>query len=224
MIDLPQPSKNAQNLAAIVMAICSDLVPWGGGTLREIFSVYQNQQVDKYRKILVEEIQNYGAGVIDKLNEGQTEFIIPAAYRFFEQVRLGEYEQNLRVLARFIGGSLADGSSVRVPGDVGRFARQLEYLDEYCLRILCAALKLKDKISVTRDPDKVPISSGGLIYHLSEFSPGEAPRIRTCLAILSSRGFLYPDGSMSTGKEEEDYYLSEDARMLSRYLQGGEAK
>lgn len=223
MANLPQPSKTGRSVAALTAAICADLLPLGG-TLREVFAVYEQKKINEYRRVLVEEIEAFGVRTIDGLSEAQAEFVVPAAYRFFEQVRLGEYEHNLRILARFIGGSLADRSTTKSPGDIGRFARQLEYLDEYCLRVLSAALRLREKIPNSANAGEPFIASDSLIHHFSEFSETDAPRIRTCLAMLSSRGFLYPDGGTSTGKVEEDYYLSEDASELAQYLQSGESK
>ncbi len=47
---------------------------------------------------------------LDNLTDGQREFFLPAGYRFFEQVRLGEYEHNLQLLAELIAGE-----TVRTP-------------------------------------------------------------------------------------------------------------
>lgn len=216
MEDLPQPSKSARTVVAVTGAICGTLIP-ALGPLRELYNLYLARKMEQYRLVLIQEVEARGLRALEDLTEGQIEFLIPASYRFFEQVRLGDYEHNLRVLARYLAGRLALPEPIREPGDVGRFARQLEYLDLKTLKVMAAAVMLRDKLDVDDTSDFV--SGEGLRHHFPEqFHDASLSSIRSSLAVLSSRGLLAPDGVPQLGKTEETYFVTPDGYALSKLL------
>ncbi len=216
MEGLPQPSSSARTVVAVTGAICDALIP-ALGPLRELFNLYLARKMEEYRQVLIDEIEARGVTALEDLTEGQIEFIIPASYRFFEQVRLGDYEHNLRVLARYLAGRLAATEPIRESGDVGRFARQLEYLDLKTLKVMANALLLRDKLDADDTSDFV--SGEGLKHHFPEqFQDTSLSSVRSSLAVLSSRGLLGPDGVPQLGKTEETYFVTPDGYALSKLL------
>ncbi|SMD07639.1 hypothetical protein [Rhizobium sp. RU36D] len=219
MEQLPEPTRSARNVVTLTGAVCSELLP-GFSVLKELYGIYLDRKIEHHREELVKAIEAKGISALSELSDEQAEFLLPAAYRFFEQVRLGEFSHNLKILAAFIAGCVVQRSCPAEAGEVGRFARQLEYLDIQTLNVLSASLKLRTKIPLEVNPNEPFVSGGGILYHFPEFfSEADGPKIRSSLAILSSRGFLYPDGGSETGKTEESYYLTQDAWLLHDYLQ-----
>lgn len=119
---LPQPVKSVDTVIRITNAICSSLP--GLATLKEFMQAMQERKIEHYQKILVDLVHECGISV---LSEEQAQFYLPSAYRFFEQVRIGEYDHNLRTLGRLIAGELAAEPCGDV-GKIGRAARKLEML------------------------------------------------------------------------------------------------
>ncbi len=124
MNPVPQPAKNAADLYEVSAAIVTTLLP-PLAVLKAGADVLIRKRMEEGQRLLLEEIGQTGSG---KLSEEKWHYYVPAAYRFFEQVRLGEYEHNLRVLARLISGDLnAQQNNVDV-GKIGRAAQKLEML------------------------------------------------------------------------------------------------
>jgi hypothetical protein len=120
MANLPQPNSNATSASAITSVIL-DSVPWLGPAIK----TYLQFKLEEARAILLDEIKRYGLQALDDLTVEQRRFLVPAGYRFFEQVRLGEYAHNLRVLARLIAGEMTGEG----PPDIGRIARAARGLE-----------------------------------------------------------------------------------------------
>ncbi|KQW31049.1 hypothetical protein ASE36_01785 [Rhizobium sp. Root274] len=222
MEGIPDPSKSAKTVSAISLTVLADLVP-GGSAFRDLVGAYQSKKIEEYRQLLLTEIHQRGLKAFDDLSDTQIEFIIPAAYRFFEQVRLGEYRHNLKILARFLANGLVDQVSLPKPGDVGRLARQLEYLDELELRVLAASIGFSEA-SLSKAKVEQPfisVTSLGRLY--PKLLTQDDGRLRAALAVLSARGFLYPDGAVLFDKSEETYHLTEDTVRLSGLVNVGEA-
>ncbi|HCL64137.1 MAG TPA: hypothetical protein DIC56_04685 [Rhizobium sp.] len=216
MDELPQPTKSARNVLALTGAICSELLP-GFSVLRELYGVYLESKIEQHQRELIQAIEARGISAQRELSDEQSQFLLPAAYRFFEQVRLGEYAYNLKILAAFIAESVVREPGTLEAGDVGRFARQLEYLDLKTLKVMAAALMLRDKLDVDETFDFV--SSEGLKHHFPElFQDTSLHSVRSSLAVLSSRGLLGPDGSPQLGKTEETYFVTPDGYALSKLL------
>lgn len=123
-MEMIQPTKHADDIRNVTLEIFSSFAP-GGGVLKASLDILVRKRLEEGQRILVAEIKERG---ISSLSEEKWEYYIPAAYRFFEQVRLGEYQHNLKILAKMI----ADGTSAHdEPSDVGaiaRAARKLEML------------------------------------------------------------------------------------------------
>nr|WP_298096392.1 hypothetical protein [uncultured Shinella sp.] len=119
---LPQPARNAETVVKVTGAICASLP--GLATLKELMQITLELKIEKYQKKLISLVSERG---IEVLSEEQSQFYLPAAYRFFEQVRIGEYHHNLHVLGRLIAGEL-DSAAVADAGKIGRAARKLEML------------------------------------------------------------------------------------------------
>lgn len=134
MENLPQPSESAQTVANVLVAVAGSLIP-GGGVFRELLDIHLNDRIKKSQTILIEALQEKGLIVFDELTQGQKEFIIPAAYRFYEQVRLGEYEHNLRILGKLLTNGLVSETHAD-PGIIGRASRRLELISRSELQAL----------------------------------------------------------------------------------------
>ena len=143
---LPQPTGTAKPLVGIAHAIVESLPnvgPWLALAMRSAV----DRSIVEGQRILSEEFSRRGIEALDDLTEEQREWFVPAGYRFFEQARLGEYEHNLRVLARLVAGEMLDENRKDV-GRVARAARRLESISKK--HLLCLAC-ITDEISTRVD-------------------------------------------------------------------------
>lgn len=141
MEEFPQPTKNALTVWKITGAICSTIP--GLSTIRELSQHFLDSRIELYQGKLIEAVRREG---IEVLSDEQAAFYVPAAYRFFEQVRLGEYDHNLFVLAALIAGNLNDKMGRADVGRVGRAARKLELLS---LSELTALVRCKEAFEIS---------------------------------------------------------------------------
>lgn len=123
---VPQPSEGALDTYEICMAIASELVP-GWSLVKATSDVLIRRRMQHGQRILIEEISRSGR---DALTDERFNYYVPAAYRFFEQVRLGEYEHNLKILAKIISRDLEPDVLAPDVGRVARAASKLEMLPE----------------------------------------------------------------------------------------------
>ncbi|MDH4413904.1 MAG: hypothetical protein QE484_11385 [Rhizobium sp.] len=211
MKGLPDPVPNARTVAGLSTIVISHVFP-GGSLLRELIDQWQSKRRNDGQAILIKAIEDQGLRAFDSLTDGQLEFIVPATYLFFEQVRLGEYHHNLTVLARFVAHGVT-ALKRPDPGDVGRFARQLEHLSELELGVMANALALRD---LWDSPDNYDfLSADGLRTTFPElYAAVNVVELRSSLALLASRGLICPDGSPQLGKTEETYFLTPQGRAL----------
>lgn len=142
MASVPQPKKNAVEVVEITMAIVGAVVP-PIAVIKPWIDAHQKSKAEHAQKILISEIEEHG---ISMINDDQYEFYVPAVYRFLEQVRLGEYEHNLRVLAALIAQGLADKPDRPDVGVIGRAARKLELISNGELETLAASKVAWDRM------------------------------------------------------------------------------
>lgn len=142
MASVPQPKKNAVEVVEITMAIVGAVVP-PIAVIKPWIDAHQKFKAERAQKILISEIEEHGISMID---DDQYEFYVPAVYRFLEQVRLGEYEHNLRVLAALIAQGLANKPNRPDVGIIGRAARKLELISNGELETLAASKVALDQI------------------------------------------------------------------------------
>ncbi len=119
---LPQPTKNAKAIYDVITSVLAIAPPVAA--LKPFFDAYLNKQMRQAQDVLVQAVRERG---IVALNDEQFEFYVPAVYRFLEQVRVGEYEHNLKVLAALITQRLTDADRKNL--DVGAVARAAKRLD-----------------------------------------------------------------------------------------------
>jgi hypothetical protein len=193
---VPQPTKNAADVYEIAAAIVSTLLPplavFKAGT-----DVLIRKRMEDGQRLLLAEIGQMGTG---KLAEEKWDYYVPAAYRFFEQVRLGEYEHNLRVLAKLIAGDLnAQQNDVDV-GKIGRAARKLEMLPKAHL-VALSRCKRAFEIYAASDESEgcwICIDESELRMSLAEVGVNaEAIECQEWLHELAARGILTSGGRPS---------------------------
>lgn len=120
MENLPRPTTHAKDILNVTLSIVNLIFPQTS-VLKEFFDIMINKRIKRGQYILIEEISKNG---IDSLTKEQFDFYIPSAYRFFEQVRIGEYEHNLRILAKLISGELGVQGEEPDTGRVGRASKK----------------------------------------------------------------------------------------------------
>ncbi|MBC2774507.1 hypothetical protein H6M51_16705 [Rhizobium sp. AQ_MP] len=190
---------------------------------KELVQAHLAKRLEQYRAVLIKEIEAHGISAIESLTDGQLEFIVPASYRFFEQVRLGEYQHNLKTLARFIASGLSSDPFLDT-GDVGRLCRKLEYLSAFELKVLAACLGFAERLKKNEGsgtPEGL-ISGKGLAGNFPETLADEELKIRGALAVLSGRGLLFPSGAVRLGKSQETYFLTPYAISLRGIIDAAE--
>lgn len=122
MNELLRPTENATDVYEVTMALAQSLIP-PLSVLKPFIDMQIRKRLEAGQQLLLAEIKSRGLAVTSE--EGYA-YYVPMAYRFFEQVRLGEYEHNLRVLAALIAGQMERPDADM--GAVGRAARKLEML------------------------------------------------------------------------------------------------
>ncbi|WP_296074581.1 hypothetical protein [uncultured Agrobacterium sp.] len=153
MNNLPAPTSNARHIIEITTgltgAVLDAVAPGVGTALRGAVSFAIRKRMEQGEALLLAEIERSG---LSALNEDQLDFYVPAYYRFLEQVRLGEYQHNLTVLAKLITGGVTEASSDADVGRVGRAAQKLHMLSRSELGALAHCLRIFDNPqSLSRD-------------------------------------------------------------------------
>lgn len=150
---LPDPRPGAGKLVRFMgEAAAASLGPVGG--FLKILVDHRNQEsFERDINILLDEVESVGISRLSDLSEGQRERFIPHAYRFCEQVRMRDYQHNLRVLAKIITQGLTDpdGSDV---GTVARAARRLEMLTHDELVALAATHDAFNRAEIAEDREE----------------------------------------------------------------------
>jgi hypothetical protein len=193
---LPEPIEGAATRNELVQVLIAALFPGG-----EIFAYGLGQLIQKRLRagtdMLIEEIERSGKTRLDQLTEGQKEYFVPQAYRFMEQVRVGEYRHNLRVLAKILAGTIGDEGERADTGIMLRAARALEGLPFDGLVALARCDEAFEKhpappFKFANGSRFVTISQRSLIdvsrLHGEELTFPEAAQYLTELA---ARGFLF---------------------------------
>lgn len=124
MVEVPEPTKTAADVYEVASAIASTFLP-PLAIFKAGADLLIKKRMEEGQRILISEIRANGP---DELSQDKWDYYIPAAYRFFEQVRLGEYEYNLRVLAKLLSGDLSALNTGADVGKIGRAAKKLEML------------------------------------------------------------------------------------------------
>lgn len=199
---LPQPTKNAREVYEITGAIL-ELVP-GFNVLKKFADLKLNRLLEAKLNQLANEVRESGISV---LSDVQVEFYLPSAYRFAEQVRLGDYEHNLKILRKILIDGLKTNSTDS--GKIGRHARQLEYLSEFEVAVLAAVHEFLDFADGTDAPRKW---AGSVELKLNSFMDEAISdeSIATALSVLNSRGLLIPNENPTIDRVAGTYRLSKD--------------
>ena len=185
--NFPQPVKGADTVVRVTGAICASLP--GLATLKELMQAVLERKIEHYQKTLIDLVHEHG---IDVLSEEQVQFYLPAAYRFFEQVRIGEYDHNLKILGRLIAGELEGG----LHGDVGKIGRAARKLEMLTFKQLSFLVMCKRGFELTHISERESTTSGCLapVHMIDAFAEREISidyaQAREQLHELSARGLL----------------------------------
>lgn len=193
---VPQPTKNATDVYEVSSAIITALLP-PLAVLKAGADVLIRKRMEEGQRLLLSEIGRMGTG---QLADEKWDYYVPAAYRFFEQVRLGEYEHNLRVLAKLISGDLnAQQNDVDV-GKIGRAARKLEMLPKAHLVALSRCQRAFELYAASDESDGywICIDESELRGSLAEVGvTAEGIECQEWLHELAARGILTSGGRPS---------------------------
>ncbi|MDO6967011.1 hypothetical protein [Rhizobium alvei] len=124
MTELPQPTKHAFEIYEVTSAIMTEFVP-GLSVIKALSDIAIQKRLEAGQALLIGEISRTG---LTALSNEKWSYYVPAAYRFFEQIRIGEYDHNLSVLAKLIAGDLEGDIASADVGKIGRAASKLEML------------------------------------------------------------------------------------------------
>ncbi|XAZ22449.1 hypothetical protein LVY75_27110 [Sinorhizobium sp. B11] len=185
----PQPTKNAKAVYEILAGVIGAFVP-AAAALKPAMDRYLDKQMQQAQDMLMHAISERG---ITALNDEQFEFYVPAVYRFLEQVRIGEYEHNLKVLAALITQGVAGDPKRSDLGTIERAARKLELISNAELETLAATKVAWDQ--VIQDGPTLS-SEGHMVYkaildaHKTMGLPIELHDLAERLHELNVRGIL----------------------------------
>lgn len=124
MTEVPQPTNKAKDIYDVLSAIVTSFIP-SLAVFKAGADILIRKRLEHGQSLLFSEINQKG---LSELSNEKWDYYIPTAYRFFEQVRLGEYNHNLIVLAKLIAGDLDATDSLPDIGKIGRAATKLEML------------------------------------------------------------------------------------------------
>jgi hypothetical protein len=199
---LPQSNKNARDVYEVTGAILESIP--GANVIKKFVDIHLNRKLEEQLNLLAAQVQESG---IEILSEEQFEFYIPSAYRFAEQVRLGDYEHNLKILRKILIGQLKANSSDT--GKIGRHARQMEYLSEFEIDVLVASYELMTHLTKSLEVEQF-ITSTRVRNEILRFNDVNFNSIQFGLSVLSSRGLLIARGEVVWDQAETAYDLSPD--------------
>ena len=204
---LPQPTKNARDIYEITGAVIESIP--GVSLLKKFADIHLNRKLEEALKLIAKEVQECG---IEVLSDIQYEYYLSSAYRFAEQVRLGDYQHNLKILRRILVDGLKSNSTDS--GKIGRHARQLEYLSEFEIDVLAGCFEVKKMKDGDKEDKHKFISSDILKAKIGRFNDLDRNKLRESLCVLYSRGLLIADGVTRYDKEEEYFYMTADATQI----------
>lgn len=194
MKELPKPTQDAKSITNITLAVASQFFP-PLAILKEGFELLIDKRIEEGRQILVDEIIRNGINI---LTDKQIEHYIPSAYSFFKQVQIGEYQHNLRILARMISGEITMQEREPDATRVGRAARKLEMLPA---EHLAALARCPRAFEIHKNSDKcdgywIYIGELELQASFKEVSMNISPiKCQEYLHELAIRGILTSGGS-----------------------------
>lgn len=196
MTEAPQPTKSARNVYEISTAIVTTLVP-PLAIVKAGADVLIRNRLEAGQTLLLEEIARCGVG---ELSDEKWDYYVPTAYRFFEQVRLGEYEHNLSVLAKLIAGDLSTEAVDPDIGKIGRAASKLEMLPKDVLVALSRCERAFEIYEASDECDGywICIDEPELVTSFAEVGVDAKPiQCQEWLHEPSSRGILTSGGRPS---------------------------
>lgn len=195
--NLPAPTKNAFSVidtcGAIVFDILSLVIPTN--TLSNVLLKYKEKKLKAGQEILLCELRK---GNIEILNDEQYSVFIPGAYQFFEAARYGEYEHNLRLLAKLLTVELCN--SVPDSGKTARNRRRLEFLSLPALHALAAAHRAFENAKASPEFDGFHqfITASELVRAMGMEFISPAVEANSYLVDFLARGLLFIGGNPNT--------------------------
>jgi len=197
---LPEPTENARSVNAILGAMIADLMPMGS-SLNELWRQHLERQFKKGQRILVERISRQG---ISALSDPQLAYFVPASYRFFEQVRQGELEHILAILAGQIASDL--GEEDAEPIVVARLSALLSGLSKFELLVFRRTYELLAEQQVGSSSGRDgSVSAYGVTQAIDELSASDRTRVESAQALLSARALLCPISEARLGQNPMSY-------------------
>ncbi len=196
LTEVPQPNENASDIYEVSSAIVTSLIP-PLAILKVGTDILIRRRLEQGQSLLISEINKNG---LPELTNEKWDYYVPAAYRFFEQVRLGEYNHNLTILAKLIAGDLAAADSSPDIGKIGRAAAKLEMLSKEHLFALARCERAFEIYHASEECDGHWICIGDLELMESYKEIGlelQPVKCREYLHELASRGLLTAGGRPS---------------------------
>ncbi|EFG2885704.1 hypothetical protein BO068_004895 [Escherichia coli] len=194
MTNLPQPTNAAADLAAITASLVGDVLTCflpGGGTISRSIEIFQNRKIEAARKMLFDEV---AAGNIQLLRKPEYEALIPNVFAYFDAARSGEYEHNMKILARLLVEQVVSEEPDSMV--VKRSARRLEGMGIADLGFLTTLASIYDAKRTSQEFDGYHLfadDSDVVRYEAREYvSPEQS--INSKFSDAASRGLLFLGG------------------------------
>ena len=209
--ELPQPTNNARSISSLAIAVVSDLLP-GSNTINELWRLELEKQFQRGQDVLLAAVERRG---IRALNDDQLSFFIPASYTFFERVRLGEAEYNLKLLSEFIAGGLV--SSVGEPSHIARISHVISGLSEFEISVLVAVKKNEDQVEISVDQRDVGANAFEIARQFFNDGASRWKEVDAALSMLASKALLTGISEARLGANPMSYQLSIYADQLIQF-------
>jgi hypothetical protein len=193
LTEVPQPNESALGVYEVASAIVTSLIP-PLAVLKAGTDILIRRRLEHGQSLLLSEIKQNG---FSELSNEKWDYYVPAAYRFFEQVRLGEYDHNLKILSKLIAGDLEAENNAPDIGKIGRAAAKLEMLPKGHLFALARCERAFEIYQASGECDGYWICIGGQELMESYEEIGLELRPLDCqeyLHELASRGLLNAGG------------------------------
>jgi len=198
-LKLPKPTKNVELITSLSLAVISDFLSAvqmpGGSTITKVMEIWRQKRIESAQEILFDEVAK---GNTELLYDPDYEGLIPNIFSYFECAQRGEFNHNLRVLARLLVGET--NLQMANPGKIRRVARRLEAMSLEDLQLLVLLKETFDQKqqSPTYDGYHLFVNDHDVVKSLNRNYVAPETHTNTQLIDFVSRGLLFIGGNPAT--------------------------
>jgi hypothetical protein len=200
----------ATTTTTVVGAMVDAFVPGAGTVFSQLCGHLIQKRMEDASQLLIEELR---MGKVENLAAEKYTCFVPMGYQFFDAARRGESVKKLRLLARFLAGSLADSDPS--PDEFIRISAKIEMLSNKDIEVMSSIYLIHNE---GKFKEAKSSSRKGLMYfEVDQIDSWNWVDASSSISALVAAGLIVPDGQIIWGKSGEFYYLTTDFVRICKF-------